>query len=127
MITSSPIVRSEAAVSSCSTRGTDSLLTALTRGPARSGAVNADHAIVHETPSLHGDLIDGRVRLPRIGAVVAGTTPSLPWLVVDAAGRVEQISVYLRDRMLGDANTATCRSYGYDLLRWWRPVNCTMS
>lgn len=59
--------------------------------------------------------------------MVAGTTPSLPWLVVDAAGRVEQISVYLRDRMLGDANTATCRSYGYDLLRWWRPVNCTMS
>lgn len=52
--------------------------------------------------------------------MVAGTTPSLPWLVVDAAGRVEQISVYLRDRMLGDANTATCRSYGYDLLRWHR-------
>ncbi|MFD9221033.1 tyrosine-type recombinase/integrase [Streptomyces sp. NPDC060064] len=76
---------------------------------------------MHETPSLHRDLIDGRVRLPRVGAVVAGTTPSLPWLVVDAAGReIEPVSVYLRDRMLGDASTATCRSYGYDLLRWHR-------
>ncbi|MEU1868379.1 hypothetical protein [Streptomyces gardneri] len=53
--------------------------------------------------------------------MVAGTTPSLPWLVVDAAGReIEPVSVYLRDRMLGDASTATCRSYGYDLLRWHR-------
>ncbi|WP_327241562.1 hypothetical protein [Streptomyces sp. NBC_01320] len=50
---------------------------------------------MHETPSLHRDLIDGRVRLPRVGAVVAGTTPSLPWLVVDAAGReIEPVSVY---------------------------------
>ncbi|MFE5597297.1 hypothetical protein [Streptomyces sp. NPDC056549] len=76
---------------------------------------------MHETPLLHRDLIDGRVRLPRVGAVVAGTTPSLPWLVVDAAGReIDPVSVYLRDRTLGDASTATCRSYGYDLLRWHR-------
>ncbi|MER6405922.1 hypothetical protein ABT269_20790 [Streptomyces viridosporus] len=51
---------------------------------------------MHETPSLHRDLIDGRVRLARVGAVVAGTTPSLPWFVVDAAGReVEPVSRYM--------------------------------
>ncbi|WP_338120151.1 tyrosine-type recombinase/integrase [Streptomyces agglomeratus] len=76
---------------------------------------------MHETPSLHRDLIDGRVRLPRVGAVVPGTAPSLPWFVVDAADReVEPASRYLRDRMLGDASPETCRSYAYDLLRWFR-------
>ncbi|CAM5343359.1 Tyrosine recombinase XerC [Streptomyces tanashiensis] len=53
--------------------------------------------------------------------MVPGTAPSLPWYVVDAAGReIEPVSSYLRDRMLGDASPATCRSYGYDLLRWFR-------
>lgn len=53
--------------------------------------------------------------------MIAGTTPSLPWLVVDVADReIEPASAYLRDRMLGDASTATCRSYDYALLRWHR-------
>ncbi|WP_333493573.1 tyrosine-type recombinase/integrase [Kitasatospora cathayae] len=56
-----------------------------------------------------------------MGAVVAGPTPSLPWLVVDAADReVVPVSSYLRDRMLGDVSPLTCRSYGFDLLRWYR-------
>ena len=30
------------------------------------------------------------------------------------------VNRYLRDRMLGDVSPLTCRSYGYDLLRWFR-------
>lgn len=53
--------------------------------------------------------------------MVAGETPSLPWLVVDAAGReIEPVSNYLRDLLLGDVSPLTCRSYGFDLLRWHR-------
>ncbi|MER5778374.1 hypothetical protein ABT144_29605 [Streptomyces sp. NPDC002039] len=56
-----------------------------------------------------------------MGVVVAGPAPSLPWLVVDAADReVVPVSSYLRDRMLGDVSPLTCRSYGFDLLRWYR-------
>ncbi len=56
-----------------------------------------------------------------MGAVVEGESPSLPWRVVDAAGReIEPVSSYLRDRMLGDVSPLTCRSYGFDLLRWYR-------
>jgi len=75
----------------------------------------------HEISEVHRALLDGRARLLRAGAVVAGPAPSLPWLLVDAAGReVEPVSSYLRDRVLGDVSPLTCRSYAYDLLRWWR-------
>lgn len=51
----------------------------------------------------------------------AGDRPSLPYLVVDGTGaEVEPISKYLRDLALRDASSLTCRSYAYDLLRWWR-------
>jgi len=64
----------------------------------------------------YGELLEGRV-----GAVVAGELASLPWLVVDAAGReVDPASRYLRDLALGDASPATGRSYAHDLLRWFR-------
>ncbi|MFE3906427.1 hypothetical protein ACFXPY_40830 [Streptomyces sp. NPDC059153] len=65
--------------------------------------------------------MDGRARLSRIGAVAAGTSMSLPWLVVDGAEReVEPVSSYLRYRLLGDVSPPTCRSYAYDLLGWFR-------
>ncbi|MFD7770462.1 hypothetical protein [Streptomyces sp. NPDC059787] len=65
--------------------------------------------------------MDVRGRLPSVGAVVKGVRPSLPWFVVDAADReVEPVSRYLRDLALGDASALSCRSYGYDLLRWFR-------
>ncbi|GLW35218.1 hypothetical protein Areg01_81540 [Actinoplanes regularis] len=67
------------------------------------------------------DLIDGRADLPRIGAVRAGVGPSLPYLVVDGAEReIEPVSRYLRDLQLSDVSPLTGRSYGYDLLRWFR-------
>ncbi|MFF2902677.1 hypothetical protein [Streptomyces sp. NPDC057966] len=78
-------------------------------------------SLSHEFSRVHRDLMDGRVRLSRIGAVAAGTSVSLPWLVVDDVGReVEPVSSYLRDRLLGDVSPLTCRRYAYDLLRWFR-------
>lgn len=77
---------------------------------------------------MHVELIEGRAQLPRIGDVVAGPGPVLPWLVRDGAGReVEPVSSYLRDLALGDVSPLTCRSYAFDLLRWFRPVDCTKS
>jgi hypothetical protein len=69
----------------------------------------------------YGGLMEGRVALPRVGAVSAGGLESLPWLVLDAAGReFETVSRYLRDLASGDASPARGRSYAHDLLRWFR-------
>jgi integrase len=66
-------------------------------------------------------LLDGRRQLPRVGAVRAGTTGSLPFVVVDERGEaIEPFSSFLRDLMLTDMSPLTARSYGSDLLRWWR-------
>jgi integrase len=74
-----------------------------------------------EFSGAHRDLMDGRMGLPRVGAVVEGATPSLPYLVVDPADReIDCVSRYLRDLQLGDASPLTGRSYGHDLLRWFR-------
>ncbi|MBZ9644912.1 hypothetical protein [Streptomyces sp. PSKA30] len=41
----------------------------------------------------HRDLMDGRADLPRVGAVVEGIAPSLPYVVVDGASReIEPVS-----------------------------------
>jgi hypothetical protein len=58
---------------------------------------------------------------PAVGAVVKGEKSDLPFVVVDGdGGRLESVVGYLRDLMLGDASPLTCRSYGFDLLRWHR-------
>lgn len=42
-------------------------------------------------------------------------------MVVDGSGaELEPVTRYLRDLALGDASPLTSRSYGYDLLRWFR-------
>ncbi|HUE32161.1 MAG TPA: hypothetical protein VMQ38_04520 [Mycobacterium sp.] len=74
----------------------------------------------HEDSSVHVELIEGRARLPRIGKVLPGSGTMLPWVVVDGAGRQVEISSSLRERMLGDVSQSTCRSYAFDLLRWFR-------
>lgn len=67
------------------------------------------------TEPAHGVVVE------EVGAVVKGSRASLPWFVVDAAGReIEPVSRYLRDLALCDASALTCRSYGYDLLSWFR-------
>jgi hypothetical protein len=66
-------------------------------------------------------LINGRGQLPRLGAVRAGTTATLPFVVVDERGEaIESFSAFLRDLILTDMSPLTARSYGNDLLRWWR-------
>ncbi|MEU2834982.1 hypothetical protein ABZ667_41215 [Streptomyces lavendulae] len=85
------------------------------------GAEDLGMSSFHGMSSVHRDLMDGRGQLPSVGEVVKGSRPSLPWFVVDAAGReIEPVSRYLRDLALGDASALTGRSYGYDLLRWFR-------
>jgi integrase len=77
--------------------------------------------LMYEASRMHRDVMDGRVRLPQIGAVNATDSPSLPWIVVDgAAQEIPPVSAYLLDRVLGDVSPLTCRSYAYDLLRWYR-------
>jgi integrase len=66
-------------------------------------------------------LMEGQCSVPAVGSVIAGVAPYLPFVVVDADGlEVEPVSAYLRDLMLGDVSSLTCRSYGFDLLRWHR-------
>jgi integrase len=66
-------------------------------------------------------LVEGQCLVPATGSVVARSTASLPWAVVDDDGsEVEPVSSYLRDLTLGDVSPLTCRSYGFDLLRWHR-------
>jgi len=65
--------------------------------------------------------MDGGEHLPPTGAVRAGVTASLPFVVVDEHGReFEPFSTFLRDLMLTDMSPLTARSYANDLLRWWR-------
>lgn len=70
---------------------------------------------------LRRSLIHGSVMLPRLGAVIAGPGTLPPFLVVDEHQQpVEPAVQYLRDLALSDVSPLTCRSYGYDLLRWFR-------
>jgi hypothetical protein len=70
-------------------------------------------------------LLEGRESVPAAGAVVAGESVQLPFLVVDGDGtELGPVSAYLRDVMLGDASPLTCRSYAFDLLRWHRLLWC---
>ncbi|GAA2301899.1 site-specific integrase [Nonomuraea roseoviolacea subsp. roseoviolacea] len=70
---------------------------------------------------LRQQLMEGRVDLPRLGAVEEGAGDFPPFVVRDAAGvDVEPVTRYLRDLALSDMSPLTCRSYGHDLLRWFR-------
>lgn len=66
-------------------------------------------------------VLEGRVSLPRLGDVMETGESRLPYGVVDGDGvPLWYVSAFLRELVLGDASPLTCRSYGYDLLRWWR-------
>lgn len=66
-------------------------------------------------------LLEGRIGLPGIGAVRQNAAGLLPYAVVDESGReIGVFSVFLRDLVLTDMSPLTVRSYGNDLLRWWR-------
>lgn len=66
-------------------------------------------------------LLEGQIGLPGIGAVRQNAAGLLPYAVVDEEGRdIEVFSVFFRDLALTDMSPLTVRSYGNDLLRWWR-------
>ena len=57
----------------------------------------------------------------RAGGLVATGEEREPYRLVDSAGHVvEPVSVFLRELQAMGRSTATLRSYGMDLLRWWR-------
>jgi integrase len=57
----------------------------------------------------------------RTGAVRPTSDPALPWVVLDGAGvAIDPVSEFLRDLLACGNSRASCRSYGYDLLRWFR-------
>lgn len=63
----------------------------------------------------------GRVDLPAFGEVRKHSAGGLLWAVVDHEGaEIEPIGGFLRDLSLSDMSSLTTRSYGFDLLRWWR-------
>lgn len=66
-------------------------------------------------------LLEGQIDLLAVGSVQRTTTGLLPFVVVDEEGaEIESFSVFLRDLVLTDMSPLTVRSYGNDLLRWWR-------
>lgn len=57
----------------------------------------------------------------RVGRVVSTGDPVLPWVVLDGAGTpVGAVAEFLRDLLACGSSPASCRSYGFDLLRWFR-------
>lgn len=57
----------------------------------------------------------------RAGGLAATGEERQPYRLVDPAGQVvEPVSVFLRELQAMGRSTATLRSYGMDLLRWWR-------
>jgi len=60
--------------------------------------------------------------VPRIGKLVEQLdVPGEPYRLVDAAGVVvEPVGVFFRELSASGRSAATVRSYGMDLLRWWR-------
>lgn len=62
-----------------------------------------------------------RVFVPLAGSLKATGDPWQPYRLLDPCGRaVEPVAEYLRDLQAADRAEATLRSYGMDLLRWFR-------
>lgn len=71
--------------------------------------------------TMRMELREGHVDLQRVGSVVATDQAFPPWTVVDTSGLpVAAVADYLRSLALGPSSPSTCRSYAYDLLRWFR-------
>lgn len=59
--------------------------------------------------------------LPEIGQLLESEDPWEPCQLLDPFGKpVEPAAVYFKDLMAADSSPLTPRSYGMDLLRWWR-------
>ena len=59
--------------------------------------------------------------VPKVGQLVECDDPWEPYRLVDPDGKpVEAVGAYFRDLQAAGRSAATLRSYGMDLLRWFR-------
>lgn len=59
--------------------------------------------------------------IPQVGRVVETGDRALPWRLIDADGEsVAAVAMYFRELQAAGRSSATLRSYGMDLLRWFR-------
>ena len=66
--------------------------------------------------------------VPSVGGLVGTGNRYEPYLLVGADGMtVKAVSAYFQDLLAAGRAEATVRSYGMDLLRWFRPINCYVS
>ena len=62
-----------------------------------------------------------RLVVPRCGQLAATGDTGEPYRLIDAEGVVvESVAAFLRELLAAGRSPATLRSYGMDLLRWWR-------
>ncbi|MBT2586450.1 tyrosine-type recombinase/integrase [Arthrobacter sp. ISL-95] len=71
---------------------------------------------------LHGNSPEQENPEPaRVGKVVVSGRQVPPYVLLDAAdAEVAPVTEYLTDLALSDMSALTCRSYAFDLLRWFR-------
>ena len=63
-----------------------------------------------------------------LGAVVETDVIWEPYRLVDPGGGVVvSVTQFLHELQAGGCSPSTQRSYALDLLRWFRPINCTKS
>src|SRR6476620_12301547 len=59
--------------------------------------------------------------VPRSGRLASTGDLGGPYRLIDADGTVvEPVAMFLRELLAAGRSPATLRSYGMDLLRWWR-------
>ena len=59
--------------------------------------------------------------VPRRGRLASTSELGEPYRLIDAEGTVvEPVAAFLRELLAAGRSPATLRSYGMDLLRWWR-------
>ena len=81
--------------------------------------VSAYGRLVNETKECRPDRAG--IAVPLVGSLEATGDRLNPFRLVDPAGRpVDAVSAYLRDLQATGSSEATIRSYGLDLLRWFR-------
>lgn len=84
--------------------------------------IMAFYVVIKEVEvDLRQQLMEGLVPLARRGSVVPSGRSHPPFVVLDGEdAEVGVVAEFLRDLALGDASPLTCRSYAYELLRWFR-------
>jgi len=64
----------------------------------------------------------------KVGSVTETGDVWVPYRLSDQTGTtVGAVAAFLNELQASGRSAATQRSYAMDLLRWFRPVNCTMS